>query len=134
MDNKRLAPQLEAVQQLDEYGLLLIQDARLPSVTTIVAGGPIQGSWWGNPRARGTYAVLVALEDHPDVLQTKLLGGKVTLVHRRLWPPVIAVATSRAEWQLHRLSPTATWSLDQVQNLTSLQTDLVSAPTASRRV
>ena len=67
-----------ALHSLTETGLLLESDRQLPSVTAIVAGGPIRGSWWGNPAARGAYQVLVALEDHPDALRTKLINGKVT--------------------------------------------------------
>jgi hypothetical protein len=118
----------EALRQLTEYGLLMLQDPLLPCVVTIVAGGPIRGSWLSNPMARGTYQVLVALEEHPDVLHTKLLEGKVTMVHRRLWPDVVAAAKARATWQLNGLTPVAKWLLDSVDRETSLQTDLLSPP------
>src|SRR5437879_2008226 len=89
-----------ALRALTETGLLLESDRQLPSVTAIVAGGPIRGSWWGNPAACGTYQVLVALEDHPDALRTKLINGKVTYVHRTLWPALLGVALARDAWQL----------------------------------
>jgi hypothetical protein len=118
----------EALRQLDEYGLLLLQDAQLPSITTIVAGGAIRGSWLADSHAHGTYDVLVALEDHADVLFTKLLAGKVTMVHRRLWPAVLATATARAAWQFEAMSSGAKWVLEEVDRLTSVQTDLLSPP------
>jgi hypothetical protein len=118
----------EALRQLQEYGLLLLQDAQLPSITTIVAGRPIRGSWLADPHAHGTYDLLVALEKDPDVLFTKLLAGKVTMVHRRLWPAVLALATARAAWQFEAMSPAAKWVLHEVERLTSVQTDLLTPP------
>jgi hypothetical protein len=119
---------MEALRQLREYGLLLVQDARLPCATSIVAGGPMRGSWLGSPLAHATYDLLVALEEHPDVLQTKLVSGKVTMVHRELWPAVLAVAMARAPWQLEGLSPLARWLLDDVDNQGSLRTDIAAPP------
>lgn len=123
----------EALRQLRDYGLLLVQDPLLPCITRVVVGGPIRGSWLGNPSAHGTYQVLMALEDHPEVLQTKLVSGKVTMVHRDLWPAVLAVAMARAPWQIEGLSPLATWLLEQVHQQQSLQTDLVAVPAGSTR-
>jgi hypothetical protein len=123
----------KALQQLNQYGLLMLQDPLLPCVTTVVAGGPIRGSWWANPMAHGTYQVLVALEDHPDVLHTRLLEGKVTMVHRRLWPEVLAAAMARAAWQYNGLTPVAKWLLESVDRESSLQTDQVTPPPAVAR-
>jgi hypothetical protein len=116
------------LRQLRAFGLLLLQDPHLPSVVTIVAGGPIRGSWLAAPSAHGTYAVLVALEDHPEILETKLVSGKVTFVHRDLWPAVLAVATARSAWQLDGLSPVASWLLHEIDETTSAQTDLLAPP------
>jgi hypothetical protein len=123
----------EALRQLRAYGLLLVQDALLPCVTTIVAGGPVRGSWLGDPSARETYSVLVGLEEHPEVLQTKLVSGKVTMVHRDLWPAVLGVAMARTAWQFQGLSPLAKWLLESVDRQGSLQTDLVPLPAGSGR-
>ncbi|MBV8087842.1 MAG: hypothetical protein JO247_23785, partial [Chloroflexi bacterium] len=82
-----------------EQGLLLMQDQRLPSVAGIVTGGPLRGSWWGHPSGTWIYHTILALEDHPDLLDTKLIDGKVTYVHRRLWPALLSVGLSREPWQ-----------------------------------
>ncbi|MDA2934727.1 hypothetical protein MYX82_10350, partial [Acidobacteria bacterium AH-259-D05] len=37
-------------KQLQTWGLLLESDAILPSVSALVAGAPVRGSWWGHPR------------------------------------------------------------------------------------
>jgi hypothetical protein len=126
---------VEALRQLREYGLLLVQDPLLPSVATIVAGGPVRGSWLADPSAHGTYNVMVTVEEDPDTLVTKLVSGKVTFVHRVLWPAVVAVALSRGEWQLQDLSAAATWLLSEVEAEVNapLQTDLVVPPSSVPR-
>jgi hypothetical protein len=95
------------LRELRARGLLLQQDRTLPSVVGIVTGQSLRSSWWSHPKGRLIFAVLSELADHPDVLLTKLLSGKVTLVHRRLWPALAGVGAAREAWQLDRLSPAA---------------------------
>lgn len=111
------------VVELERHGLLLQSDLSLPSITTIVAGEPIRGSWWGHSRGDAIYRVANALADDRDVLLTKLVDGKVTYVHRRLWAAVLAVACSRERWQLDRLPQLAQKMLDTVDQLGELHTD-----------
>jgi len=92
---------------LEEHGLLLVQDHELPNVVTQVTGDKPRSSWWSHPQGRLVFAVLSRLAEHEDVLFTKLLAGKVTLVHRRLWPSLLTVARERAAWQMGGLSPAA---------------------------
>jgi hypothetical protein len=79
--------------ELIEQGMLL-QSARgpLPNVAELVAGEPIKGSWWGHPRGHEIFEVLGELDDSPDVVRLRLVNGKVTFVHRRLWPALVRVA------------------------------------------
>ena len=72
---------------LVEHGMLL-ESARgpLPNVAEMVAGEPIRGSWWGHPAGHAIFDALNSLAETPDVVRTMLVNGKVTLVHRRLWP------------------------------------------------
>jgi hypothetical protein len=78
---------------LVEHGMLL-QSARgpLPNVAELVAGEPIRGSWWGHPAGHAIFDTLNTLADSPDVVRLRLVKGKVTLVHRRLWPALVRVA------------------------------------------
>jgi hypothetical protein len=99
---------------LERRGLLLLHDPVLPSLSTIVAGEPIRGSWWGHRAGSAIFEIANALEDHPDVLVTKLVSGKVTFVHHRLVPAVVAVASERVAWQLERLGAAASRLLAQV--------------------
>ncbi len=93
---------LLAILQRD--GLMLMSDSSLPSLVALVAGGPIGGSWWGHPRGGEIYHLANQLADQPDVLLVKLVSGKKTFVHRRLWPAVVAVGQARERWQLDGLS------------------------------
>lgn len=77
---------------LTEQGMML-ESARgpLPNVAELVAGEPIRGSWWGHPASHAIYDVVNALADSPDVARTRLVNGRVTLIHRRLWPALVRV-------------------------------------------
>lgn len=83
---------LDPMAALVEHGVLL-QSARgpVPNVAELVAGEPIRGSWWGHPAHERIFTALNELADSPDVVRTRLVGGKVTLVHRRLWPALVRV-------------------------------------------
>ena len=92
---------------LVQHGLLLKQDKALPSVVGLLTGESLRTSWWSHPKAHLIFAVLSELADHPDVLVTKLLHRKDTLVHRSLWPALLAVAAAREPWQFRGLSGSA---------------------------
>ena len=115
-----------ALQTLRRLGLLLETDARLPSVASLIAGEPISGSWWGHARAHEIFAALEQFDDHRDVLFTKLISGKVTLVHRKLWPEIFALGTARAPWQLQSLSRSAVNLLEMIDKQGSLRTDAIA--------
>jgi hypothetical protein len=97
----------QLLRLLREQGLLLQQDKVLPSVVGFVAGEPLASSYWQHPQAHAIFHCLDELADHPDVLLAKLVWGKVTLIHRNLWPALLAVATAGAPWQLAGLSSAA---------------------------
>jgi len=94
-------------RELERCGLLLETDPKLPSLVALVAGGPVRGSWWGHPLGHTIFATGEALFAHPDVLLAKLVSGRATWIHRRLWPALYAVARSRQPWQTEGLSEEA---------------------------
>jgi hypothetical protein len=100
-------PTARVLDALSRSGLLLKQDKSLPNVVTLVTGESLRASWWSHPKGRLIFAVLADLFDHRDVLFTKLLYRKVTLVHRQLWPDLLAVASAGEPWQLRGLSASA---------------------------
>jgi hypothetical protein len=90
--------------KLKELGLLLQTDANLPNVCALVAGEPVRGSWWAHPRSHEIFRVNGELAEHPDVLVSKLISGKITYLHRPLWAAVMAIGRARESWQIERLS------------------------------
>ena len=120
-----------ALQTLRRLGLLLETDARLPSVASLIAGEPVTGSWWSHPSGQRIFATLGQLEDHRDVMFTKLISGKVTLVQRKLWPEILAIGTARAPWQMKGLSKSARRLLEMIDERGSVRTDQLSWPKSS---
>jgi hypothetical protein len=119
---------------LERHGLLLLQDPRLPSLATLVAGAPVKGSWWGHPAGRDIFRIAGALDDDGDVTTAKLLGGKVTFVHRRLFAALAAVGAERATWQLARLPRPAASLLRRVDDEDALQASGPPAKELERRL
>jgi hypothetical protein len=88
---------------LRKNGLLMLSDPALPSVVRLIAGPGVKGSWWGHPKGHEIFRKLEWFESDPDVLATRLVSGKVTFLHRRLWADFISAATAREKWQLEGL-------------------------------
>lgn len=64
----------------------------VPRLTEAIAGEPIKGSWWGHAKGRQIFAILQVVIESKDILVCRLVDGKVTLVHRRLWPALVRLA------------------------------------------
>ena len=84
---------VEVKALLAERGVLL-ESARgpIPNVAELIAGEPISGSWWAHPASHAIFAAINAVADSPDVVRLRLVNGKVTLVHRRIWPSVVRLS------------------------------------------
>jgi hypothetical protein len=87
------ARSVETLAWVEAHGVVL-QSARgpVPNVATFIAGEPIRGSWWGHPAGKEIYEVLNVLDESPDIVTTRLINGKVTLLHSRVWPAIVRVA------------------------------------------
>ncbi len=110
-------------EALERSGLLLESDPLLPSVVSLMVGSPVHGSWWGHPRGHAIYHVSGELAHHPDVVVARLVSGKVTYVHRRLWPALLSVATAREPWQMGGLSSAARALLAQFAKQETVRLD-----------
>lgn len=83
----------EALSIVEAHGIVLVSaKGAVPRLTELVAGEAIKGSWWAHPKGREIYAILQSLSHSPDVLTCRLLAGRVTLVHLRLWPALVRMA------------------------------------------
>ncbi|OGT84966.1 MAG: hypothetical protein A3H91_01905 [Gammaproteobacteria bacterium RIFCSPLOWO2_02_FULL_61_13] len=87
---KRYATVAEALDFVREQGVVLAS-ARgpAPTLTEVIVGEPIVGSWWGHAHSHHIHTVLEAVKESGDVLVCRLINGKITLVHRRLWPALV---------------------------------------------
>jgi hypothetical protein len=82
-----------ALAFVDQHGVVLESGrGQVPSLADAIAGAPIRGTWWKHPQARAIFRATRAVRDSPDVLVCRLLDGKITYVHRRLWPALVRLA------------------------------------------
>ena len=83
----------QAIAFVRKHGVVLEAAAGpVPSLAETIAGGPICGSWWGHPRSHQIFELTRAVRDSEDVLVCRLVNGRVTYVHRRLWAPLVRAA------------------------------------------
>lgn len=94
----------EAVAFVERHGIVL-QAARgpVPNLAEAIAGGAIRGSWWGHPKGREIFRAATAVCSSPDVLVCKLVDGKVTYVHRRVWPALVKLSARFQKGRLARV-------------------------------
>ena len=82
-----------AIAFVKEHGVVLESGSgSVPSLAETIAGEPILGSWWGHPKGRAIFRATRAIRDSADVLVCRLIDGKITYVHRRLWPALVRMA------------------------------------------
>lgn len=109
--------------ELDKTGLLMLTDAVLPSLTTIIAGGPIKGSWWGHPQGNLMYNLSHELEEQSDVLALKLVNKKVTFLQKRHWDALYAIGISGQNWQTSKLLAAHKRLLKLIQSAGEIRAD-----------
>jgi hypothetical protein len=82
-----------ALAFIKEQGVVL-ESGRgpVPSLSQAITGESIRGSWWGHPKGRAIFRVTRAVRDSADVLVCRLIEGRITYVHRRLWPALVRLA------------------------------------------
>jgi hypothetical protein len=103
--NDAVADAAAVLAAVQERGLLFLSDPKRRNAIEVLTGECPHGSWWGHPAANEIYAQLQRVETDPDLVTAKLLSGKVTFVHRALWPELLAVVTAREPWQVEGLPP-----------------------------
>src|SRR5262245_54795398 len=121
-----------AERAFDALGLLLRHDARLPSFTALIVGEPVRGSWWSHPQTHEIYDLLQRFHAGAGALSVKLVNGKVTYVHRRLWPALLGAASGRAgSWQLAGVSRAGHELLGLVRRAGELRADEIEVGAAA---
>lgn len=83
----------EALVFIEQHGVVLASaKGPVPRLTEAIAGEPIKGSWWGHPKGQQVFLILEAVTESHSVLVCRLVKGKITFVHRRLWPALVRLA------------------------------------------
>jgi len=75
---------------------LVLESARgpVPNLVEAIVGAPVKGSWWGHAKGKEIFNRLNGLRDSKDVVVCRLVGGKVTYVHRDAWPALVRLASA----------------------------------------
>jgi hypothetical protein len=82
--------------------------ASIPSLAQVAAGEPVRGSWWAHPKGNEIFLLSRAIRRSPDVLVCRLVDGKITYVHRRLWPALVSLAGRFSKQRLAAIKETHT--------------------------
>lgn len=94
----------EAIDFVRTHGVVLASaKGPIPRLTDAIVGEPVRGSWWGHPKGKVIFRILRSVAESDDILACRLCGGKVTYVHRRLWPALVRAAAHFKPEQLARL-------------------------------
>jgi len=82
----------DALDFVRRHGVVLESAAgAVPSLAAEIAGAPVAGRWWTHARGREIFALTRAVRDSPDVLVCRVVDGRISFVHRRLWPALVRV-------------------------------------------
>ena len=83
----------DALAFVERHGVVLVSaKGPAPKLIEAIVGEPIAGNWWAHPQSHHIYAIVEAVTESPQVLVCRLINGKVTLIHRRLWPALVRLA------------------------------------------
>lgn len=83
----------QALAFIRKHGVVLeTAHGPVPSLAEVIAGERVRGSWWSHPKSHEIFAVTRAIRDSDDVLVCRLVRGRITFVHRRLWPALVRAA------------------------------------------
>ena len=87
----------EAVGIVRAQGIMLeAASGATPSFASAAAGEEVPGNWWGHAKRYAIFDAIEAVGDSDEgaaeVLVCRLIGGKVTYVHRDLWPALFRLA------------------------------------------
>ena len=102
----------DALRFVERHGVVLesAQHIRVPSLAEAVAGAPIRGTWWSHPKGKAIFAATRAVREAPDVLVCRIVDGKISFAHERVWPALVKLAAEFPRKDLARIRETHTES------------------------
>jgi hypothetical protein len=101
----------QALAFVRKHGVVL-ESARgpVPCLAEAITGAPIRGSWWAHPKGRLIFGVTRAIRDSEQVLVCRLVQGRVTFAHERVWPALVRLAPRFRKTSLARITEVHTSS------------------------
>ncbi len=95
----------QALDFVERHGVVCESARRgaIASLADAIAGETLSGNWWSHPKSKAIFAVTRALRESPRVLVCRLVDGKISFVHERLWPALVRVADRFSPKQLARV-------------------------------
>jgi hypothetical protein len=95
---------IEAIGFVKKHGIILESaHGSVPNLAETVTGERIRGSWWAHPKGQHIFRLTRAVRDSEDILVCRLMHGKITYVHRRLWPALVRLAKQFGNKPLGRI-------------------------------
>jgi hypothetical protein len=94
----------QAIQFVKKHGIILESaHGSIANLAETIAGEIIPGSWWAHPKSQTIFRLTRAVRDSDDILVCRLVNGKVTYVHRRLWSAIVRLAKQFKHKDLGRI-------------------------------
>lgn len=86
---------MNPIRFIEQHGVVL-EGGRgpRPNLAEAVAGEQIHGNWWKHQKGRAIFEATRAARDSDQILVCRLVSGKISYVHRRLWPALVRLAKS----------------------------------------
>lgn len=103
--NIRVVTPGEGLAFIRKHGVVL-ESARgpVPTLVEAITGKRIRGGWWSHPDRQLIFEITRAVRGSELILVCRAVQGKVTFVHKRLWPALVRLAPHFAKQSLARLS------------------------------
>ncbi|MGH8174117.1 MAG: hypothetical protein ACREPX_13330 [Rhodanobacteraceae bacterium] len=95
----------EALAFVERHGIVLeaARHASIPSLVEAAAGEPVRGNWWTHPAGRTIFALTRAVRESPEILVCRIVDGKISFAHARVWPALARLANEFPTERLARL-------------------------------
>ncbi len=91
----------DAIRFVEKHGIVLESaHGPVPCLADEIAGQRIKGSWWSHPESHTIHRLTGEVRRSSLIHVCRLVEGKVTLVHRRLWPALVRLADRFARERL----------------------------------
>ena len=84
----------QVIKFIEKHGVVLESAHGLvPNLAEAVAKRRIRGSWWADEKGREIFRLTRVVRNSSDILVCRLINGRITYVHRRLWPALVRLAS-----------------------------------------